>query len=125
MMIFCEYQIPMISFILASSKRHSLYTMQHGFPVTSSVLVSMSCLHRLYSSVTISSMSCTCSHVVTGCRLATKALRGAGFGPQPPRAGLFYLLRGGAGCGPNQCGAGQAAGQDMSKYAGRGGMRAE
>ena len=46
-----------------------------------------------------------------------KALRGAGFGPQPGffdllRGGagwIFYLLRGGAGCGPGYvkiCGAG-------------------
>ena len=70
-----------------------------------------------------------------------KALRGAGFGPQPAgacsprapacwifvfvagrcglRARFLYLLRGGAGCGLDQCGAGRAAIQDMSKYAGR------
>ena len=48
---------------------------------------------------------------------------GGGFRPAvrgPPRAGFFYLLRGGAGCGPDQCGAGRAAGQDISKYAGAG-----
>ena len=42
--------------------------------------------------------------------------------PRVPEARMFYLLRGGVGCGPDQCGAGRAAGQDMSKYAGRGGV---
>ena len=45
-----------------------------------------------------------------------------GFGPAArggPRAGLFYVLRCRAGCGPDQCSAGRAAGQDMAKYAGR------
>ena len=44
----------------------------------------------------------TCKHAA---RMPVKALRGAGFGPQPagarspPRAGFLYLFRGGAGCG--------------------------
>ena len=57
--------------------------------------------------------------------VCTKAMRGAGFGPQP--AGLrgldfiFVAGRGGAGCGPDHFG----AGQDMAKYEGWGGLRAE
>ena len=56
-----------------------------------------------------------------------KGLREAGFGPQPAGARrpwaaagwMLYLLRGGAVCGPDQCGAGRAAGQVMVKYSGR------
>ena len=44
--------------------------------------------------------------------ICCRAVRAAGW--------IFYLLRGGAGCGPDQCGAGRAAGQDMSKICGAG-----
>ena len=113
--------------------RNNTHTHIHTFTHTH-IMHIHTCIHQKYSHKTyvenIHLYTQKCTHTQTHTYIHTKALRGAG-----PR-GLYLLfvagrcglrarpVRCGLGCEPQQAGirgAGRAAGQDMAKYAGRGG----